>query len=431
MTASPREIFRQAYQNFDLSPLVTAEAIDAFRVDYGLDTIARLEQVVDDAPRNGKVVFAGHRGCGKSTLLARFAKGMMQQGYFVASFSISDMVDMSAVDHVNILYSIAIQLLSKATERQVPIPEKTKQEVLGWFNTSRTTTQSAAATLEAGVGGDILKFLTAKLKTESSFREEIKRTYERQISVLVKQIDLIARCIREATKKEVLVVIDDLDKLEWRLVEDIYQNNLNALFEPDLKVVFTIPVAVIREQGLRTMLQTACDGVPIQQMEVMKFFTKKDRNLENPVPDAAKVNLLLKAIDKRLSSDHVAPGTAEKMVLKSGGVLRELVRIVRACCGECSLLLRMEPDRTDVMINDEILEKALMILRNEFQASMGTKRKDILAYTYREAAPPEIDDADFLDLLHSLYILEYRNDGVWYGLHPIVADILRRDQVLV
>jgi hypothetical protein len=26
--------------------------------------------------------------------------------------------------------------------------------------------------------------------------------------------------------------------------------------------------------------------------------------------------------------------------------------------------------------------------------------------------------------------LEYRNDGVWYGLHPIVKDILRRDQVL-
>jgi hypothetical protein len=52
-------------------------------------------------------------------------------------------------------------------------------------------------------------------------------------------------------------------------------------------------------------------------------------------------------------------------------------------------------------------------------------------YDYREAAPPKIDDADFLDLLHSLYILEYRNDGVWYGLHPIVKDILRRDQALI
>ena len=35
-------------------------------------------------------------------------------------------------------------------------------------------------------------------------------------------------------------------------------------------------------------------------------------------------------------------------------------------------------------------------------------------------------DQTFLDLLHNLYILEYRNDDLWFGIHPIVQDLLYR-----
>ncbi|MGV0028047.1 ATP-binding protein [Phormidesmis priestleyi] len=337
-----REIFKTAYRNLDLFPLVDAEKINNFRVDYGLDTLARLEQVVDDAPSHGKVIFTGHRGCGKSTLLARFAKDMMQQGYFVGLFSISDMVEMSAVDHVNILYAMAVQLLSKATERQISIPEQTKQDVLGWANTERSTTTSQSVDKELGLGGDLLKFVTAKLKAESSFREEIKRKYERQISVLVHHIDRIAQCIREATKKEVLIIIDDLDKLDWKLVEEVYKNNINALFQPAVKVVFTIPIAVIRELELRSILYAA-SGSPIQQMEVAKFFHRPERYEAAAIPDAVKVDVFLEVLTKRLPAEYLEPETARAIVLKSGGVMRELVRITRACCSECSLMLRQTP----------------------------------------------------------------------------------------
>ena len=30
----------------------------------------------------------------------------------------------------------------------------------------------------------------------------------------------------------------------------------------------------------------------------------------------------------------------------------------------------------------------------------------------------------FLDLLHGLHILEYRNGQIWYDLHPVVTDLL-------
>ena len=113
MATSLLETFRQAYRNLDLFPLLTPQEMEAFWVEYGGDTLARLEQVVDDAPSDGKIIFSGHRGCGKSTLLAQFARRMRNLGYFVVMFSIADMVEMSAVDHVNILYGIAAILILK------------------------------------------------------------------------------------------------------------------------------------------------------------------------------------------------------------------------------------------------------------------------------------------------------------------------------
>ena len=84
MNKSLLEKFRKAYQDLELFPLITVRQVEAFRVDFANETIARLEQAVEDAPSNGKIMFAGHRGCGKSSLLAKFAKKMKQQEYFVA-----------------------------------------------------------------------------------------------------------------------------------------------------------------------------------------------------------------------------------------------------------------------------------------------------------------------------------------------------------
>lgn len=423
------ERYRQAYRDFDLFPLLTPEEIQKFRIDYGEQTLARLEQAIDDGPENGKIVFAGHRGCGKSTLLFRFSKQMQQElNYFVIFFSISDMVEMSAVDHINILYSIVIQLLSRASKRQIPIPQNLQKTALNWKNTDRTETVEKSIGGEMGLGAD-LQFVQAKLKSEASFREEITKTFERRISDLVKLVEDINHYIQVHTQQKVLVIIDDLDKLDLKLVEEVYRNNLNALFQPKIRVVFTIPIAAIRDIELRTILNAAA-GSPIQPLEVMKFWSRDDRHNPDAKPNEEKVNLFLEMLYRRLDRDLIEPEVARQMVLKSGGVMRELVRIARACCSQCSLRLRKDKERTDLRINAEILEAAFVELRNEFALSLGTSRYEILATTHRDGEPEEVNDPEFLLLLHGLYVLEYRNGDVWYALHPLVEDLLRRKELI-
>jgi energy-coupling factor transporter ATP-binding protein EcfA2 len=278
-------IYQKAYRDLDLFPLVESEDIERFRIDYGTDVLIRLKREAEASPQDGKLVFAGHRGCGKSTLLKRFSVEM-QPKYFTVFFSIANLIEMSDVSHVTILYAIALMLLSRASKQHVGIPPATQKALLDWFTTAETETTTKDMKSELGAGGDIFKFISVKLKREETFRAEVKRTYERKISVLVDKANEIAGYIQSATKKPVLVVIDDLDKLDLSQVEAIYRSNIKSLFSPRFQVIFTIPISALRDPAVSGAL-TSEGIVRVQQFPVAKFFSKADcRN-----PDA---NRLLK-----------------------------------------------------------------------------------------------------------------------------------------
>ncbi|MDB9399859.1 MULTISPECIES: ATP-binding protein [Cyanophyceae] len=214
--------FQEAYRNLELLPLSQEKDLRDFRVDYGGDTIDELEQLVEDSPSSdGKIIFTGHRGCGKSTLLAEFSRNIHDR-YFVVFFSIADTIEMSDVNHINILFAIGLNLMLEAEARKVNIPQSTKDALEKWFAT-RTRTEANNIQAEATSDNSILKILSTKLKVDSTIRYEIKQEFERKISELVAQLNIIAASIQAAYKKDVLVIIDDLDKLDLSVVNHIYR----------------------------------------------------------------------------------------------------------------------------------------------------------------------------------------------------------------
>jgi hypothetical protein len=165
----------------------------------------------------------------------RTARSQFQQNQFVVFFSIAEMVEMLDVNHVNILYAIALMLLSRATKLQVPISEQTKSTLQTWFTQTKNETYTKELKNAWAVGLEaFFKVVSGKPQKEDTFREEVKVTYERRVFDLSNMIDRIAAAIQTATKKEVLVIIDDLDKLDLSVVESIYRDNINALFSPNI-----------------------------------------------------------------------------------------------------------------------------------------------------------------------------------------------------
>ncbi|MEH2192740.1 MAG: ATP-binding protein [Nostoc sp.] len=415
--------FQEAYSNLELFPLMERNEMERFRVEYGDDLIADLNQLVEDSPnRDGKIVFTGHRGCGKSTLLAEFSR-QIQDKYFVVLFSIADKIEMSAVNHINILFAIAVNLMTEAEARKVDIPHSTKEALYKWFAT-RTRTEESNLQAEASIGFDLLKLISSKLKADASVRDEIKQEFERKLSDLVARINEIAALIQAATKQNVLVIIDDLDKLDLGRVNEIYRDNIKALCQPNFQIIYTIPIAVLRETFISTIITTETND-QVVAMPVLKIFDKGKNRFPNGQPRPEATNILGEVLQKRIPSELIAAETAEKIVIYSGGVLRELIRISKECCRICLRMIRRNSS-AEVIIDDKILLQAINKIRNDFSIRLGKIDIDILQSVYEQYMPNDPKQAEFLDLLHGLYVLEYRTDETWYDVHPIIIESLRR-----
>jgi nucleoside-triphosphatase THEP1 len=398
-----------------------------FRVEYGEDTIDELIQLIEDSPSlDGKVVFTGHRGCGKSTLLAEFSRRIGDK-YFVVLFSIADTIEMSDVNHINVLFSIAVNLMLEAEARQIDIPASTKNAIDKWFAT-RIRTEETSIAGEVGQDFNILKFFSVKLKVDSKIRYELKQEFERKVSELVAQLNIIAATIQAVTKKQILVIIDDLDKLDLAVVNNLFKDNIKALCLPGFRIIYTIPVAALRETGLKPTIENETND-QVVVMPVLKLFKKGDSHLANATPFSETLKILCEILTKRISNNLLESSTAEKIVLNSGGVLRELIRISNECCRICLRLIRRKPE-DKVIINDEILDQAINNIRNDFAMPLGSVDYQILQTTYQNFKPEDPKQQEFLDLLHGLYVLEYRNRQNWYDVHPIVVELLREEGLI-
>lgn len=73
------------------------------------------------------------------------------------------------------------------------------------------------------VGFNLFKMIQGKLKADATIREEIKQEFLRKVSDLVATINEIAAVVEDGAKKPIMVVIDDLDKLDLGVVRQIYQ----------------------------------------------------------------------------------------------------------------------------------------------------------------------------------------------------------------
>ena len=91
---------------------------------------------------------------------------------------------------------------------------------------------------------------------------------------------------------------------------------------------------------------------------------------------------------------------------------------------------RQTLNQPEVIVNQHILTEVVTELQIEYAEVMGKVDFDALKLIYETFKPQDTEDQRFLDLLHGLYVLEYRNALLWYDLNPIVHDLLVQEGVL-
>jgi AAA+ ATPase superfamily predicted ATPase len=432
MAANRIEAFQTAFRNLQLQPLIEPEEISNLRVEYGDEWLDDLEQMVlDCSDYNNQLFFAGHRGCGKSTLLAEFAQ-RLDDRYFTVIFSIADLIEMDAIDHINILFAIAVQLTAKADDDNIEIEQSKMDGFFDWFK-ERTRIEESSTKGSGEAKFDLFGLIKLKLQTDNSVRDEIKTKFTKNPRDLIDTLNLIATEVALACGKEIIVIIDDLDKLELPDVEKIFKQNLNILLQPNFIVIYTLPIATIRDGVLKKHIEDAISN-RIFVMPVVKLYAKGDSHLPDPQMVPAATDKLCEILRKRIDSDLLPADIALQVVALSGGVMRELIRIAQECCRLMLVQLRQKQRRQEsidnLQINAAILNQASDILQNDMTITLSKTDREILKQTYINYYPDDPKQQEFLDLLHNIFAIEYRNTKSWYDLHPLVIKQLIQEKMI-
>jgi energy-coupling factor transporter ATP-binding protein EcfA2 len=440
------KIFQEAGKNLQLDPLVTQQDLARLGVAYQTGLIDELEQAIEDSsPQNNKLIFTGHTGCGKSTLLADLKFRMIATGrYFVVMFSIADTIERAAVDHVNILFSMALQLLEEAEQQGIKLQPGIEKDLYRWLGKhTQTESQAVEAVVEVNAaaktkGGipivmEFLATIKSKLKINSETRKQISIEFASKTSELVAKINQLQSYIETATDRQILVIIDDLDKLDLGVAEVIFKKNIQTLLDPDASIIYTLPIATLREASITASINTYIKK--IYMMPVTKFFSKADSRKPDRIPDPECLNVFSEILERRLPPNSIEPDVEQEIILLSGGVLRELIRIIDRCYDRVKLELRgrikrQQWDAPDVKIDRRILSGVVTELQIEYARPLGQVDFEMLLAIYREFKPQNAESQRFLDLLHGLHILEYTNAKLWYDLNPIVRDLLIEEGLL-
>lgn len=408
----------QSWLNFDPDrPLVPAaegeeNAFYVRRPDTAMQRCKRI--LLRDAPNRPKHFLSGHKGCGKSTELYRLAADPdMRRAFWPVHFSIRHHTDINDLDFKDVLLVVGEQLFQQYQEHfGKQLDKDLRGELERWQGTlTEEITFLQKGRMEGELSGKISSLfaeLTGKIKIEPATRHQIRQILDRNITGLVRVIDQIARAAEERAKKPVLIMIDDLDKPDLAVARQIFFDRQQAIFSPNCAIVYTISSPLFYDGAFRNL------NVDYTFLPNVKLHDAGDRDRRH----AEGYLTLRNFIHVRLIPELLGGEALELAIKMSGGVFRELARIMRGGSDWASA----RGERAQIKTED--VRRAANEIRNEYRRILTVEQLTLLAEVRRDFFLR--DPSQQGELLQMLAVLEYMNGDVWYDVHPVLHLLLDR-----
>jgi hypothetical protein len=448
----PATSLDDVYRTLSPEPLLTPEQVRAFYSDRlntvrGDDKGARLALALNRAFGGSyyKAFLMGHPGVGKSTELTRLIQRVSDK-YRAIRFSATSALDPASFKPFDVLLLMMAEIAEKTAEpkRQGGAGQKPSEarlkEIWEWFATEKktlteTTHLGTEATAGAGISGDswwaktlgLFASLKGEIKYAADRKKEIVEYRLSRLSTLIelanRLLDECNQLLRKAVSKEWLFIGEDFDKpgIPIAQVEGLFLTYANIFKELRTHLIFTIPIAFGYSQQA-VQLPFAGD----------RLFSIPDTPVfrSDHTAHAEGREALRSVLEARVAPELFADGQMMRLIVASGGNLRDLFSLVTQAADNA--LLRQPPgkkiDRSDA-------DSAIDNLRTEYTRRLGDSPydKDQIPYEskaerlvaiYNSDPNAAIPDTVLYSLLRSRAVQEFNGKG-WFGVHPLVADILK------
>ncbi len=361
-----------------------------------------------------KYFLSGHRGCGKSTELYRLAADPdIRRRYWVVHFSIRDLADIDDLDYKDVLLLIGYQLFDQYHQKGGKLDDRLLRELDTWRGEIvQEITTLQAGRLEGELGANLsagLAELSSKIKLEPKTRHQIRQVFDRNITGLLDVISNISATIQAQQKKPPLVLIDDLDKPDLAIARSIFYDHQELMLRPACPIVYTIASSLFYNPAI-TEARAQTHFLPN-----VKLHERGQRHSRH----SQGMYTMKMCVHRRMAPELISEEALELVVTMSGGVFRELARLMRNSVSQALLNQHAQISREDVLA-------AIIELRNSYWRILNGAQRQALRQL-RESNQP-LDPDTLAPLLTMLAALEYNGDGAWYDVHPVLHELLDTHQ---
>lgn len=357
-----------------------------------------------------KILFTGHRGCGKSTELNRLAADPeILNKFLVVKYSVFEVLDPNDVRFIDLLFSVAAQTYTRAFDEGIHPSENLIDRLNTWRNTIQITKidkEEAEVEVKGKLSAFFLGVLGRLLRGVES-KKEAREVLEPRLTDLMEITNTILDEIRLALpEKDILIIIDDIEKAPFSTGRNLFVENASVLTQPRCKIIYTLPIALYCSHEFPGTIASIGTSYTLPNFHVLTREGQKHTRT---------IRHLSETVAKRIDPALIDSAHLEKAIVNSGGVTRDLMRVMRSAC---TIALTRGGNR----ILGPDVDQSLAEIRNQYNRFLTNEHFETLAKVAERKAAGSTQVE--LDLIHALAILEYLNDEQWVAVHPLVKPLL-------
>ncbi|MBE9006205.1 hypothetical protein IQ259_14355 [Fortiea sp. LEGE XX443] len=425
---SNTRFWRDAYQLFKPEePLTTPEDLKLFYVQRENSPVDKLVSLLEMEDDPAKFLLAGHRGGGKTTELRRLEQKLADI-YTVVWIDTQTSLDRYNIGYAEVVVLIGLQIAQAIQSNWLFKKDKLLDALL---DSLKSVVYEDKGSQNEGLG--VPEFIEkAGIILKRGLTREVTKTLNVRpvLSQIITRVNNIIEAAEKEQEQKLLIVVDGLDRHDQVTALEMFSSPL--LIELNCHIIYAIPISLRYSPNFRQPMEAFQKCLDLNNPSVFE----SDNNLcPTSNPDQKGREILINVINKRLGSlgdSHkglVNPDALELICEKSGGVMRDLVRLARTAC---EIGLRNKLSFVDLATAQEAVRE----VRREYNLSdyhypeldLIHRTGKLTTKTHSLPSKGEFIICD--ELLQNKLVLGYYNSmqESWFDINPILIEDLERWQ---
>jgi hypothetical protein len=400
--------------------------------------------VAELSPDRGtqRVLLLGHRSSGKSTEMVKLGTELARRfNYLVVRIDLDQNLDPGKINPIEVLFLLGTAVYKVARQELEQGPDEALLDrLVGNLETLvREHTESktfevdkkglldnlvcfgsglVAGPVAVGVMKAVTSLIPVKFASGTDIQLARKLEVQPQVREILATLNAIIADAEQKGRRPVFLIVDGLDRVpNMEMARYVFAENEEWLDGPVCNVLYTAPI-MLYYSPVFGHVRSNFDARPFPNVKV-----HWPHQLDDPgTPEEAGYQVMRAVVHRRLRQplglepdEVIVPQALDHVIDMSGGVMRDLIRLVREATVKAELAGQRQIDL-------EIAGQTVLSVRRDYKASLNVVYRQELAEVLRSHEVTGSEKCD--ELLLGNYVLSYVNDGIWFDVHSVILPLL-------